>query len=75
MKKAKITAILSKQYKVIMLEGAAEGNAHKYLHASVSRIAVALPSPEEAEAVAKPDAPSTEDVVSAIQKDIGDLWD
>ena len=55
-KKAKITAILAKHYKVEMLEGRAVGSSHKYLHASVS--AVASDSPPHG-------LPMTEDVVVA----------
>ena len=52
-KKAKIVAVLSKQYKVTLLEGDAEGQQHKYLHGMVTEIAKHPPTPVKDDASAK----------------------
>ena len=60
MQECRITAVLAKQYKVLMTSGAATGTDHKYLHEDVSAIAIATaPSDAAAEdANTQPGIPS-----------------
>ena len=75
LKKAKITAVLTNQCNVILLDGVARGQDHKYLRAKVPKIEDAPPPLAEAEASAQPDASEevVVDAVSAITKEIDDL--
>ena len=75
MKKAKIAAVLSKQYRVTLLEGDAEGQSHKYLHASVSEIVKHPSPPVEDDASAKTELSVDEEHVATIQEDIDNLFD
>ena len=75
LKKAKITAVLSRQYRVTLFEGDAEGHSHKYLHANVSEIVEHPPPPVEDDASAKTERTVDDDHVASIRQHIDDLLD
>ena len=75
MKKAKITSVLSKRYKVVMLEGIGKGTTHKYPHDKVSAIEFFSQPLEAEEPRAEPASANGETRVEAITKEIEELWE
>ena len=64
-KRARVTAVLSKQYKVTMLEGVEEGNGHEYLHANVDPVHV--PSTPPAASLAASPAPPAASAAGIVE--------